>query len=155
MSDNENLIGGSVAINQFRNAIYELILLLRNEKKYNDEEILATLKQMGRNIAENYFKFWNPQSKQFDAIIKEIYEFVFYKKVKVELQNKTVQVIQKNCPFCKYERPDAGIAGCNIVLGVIEKFCENNSLGILNGNVISSKTFGDKKCIHQYSFEEL
>lgn len=152
MSSDENLIGGSVAINQFRNAIYELILVLRNDKNYNNEEILTTLKQIGSNIAENYFKFWKPQGKELNIILKEIYEFIFYKKVKVNQQNKTIIVTQKNCPFCKYKRPDIGIAGCNIILGVIEKFCEDNHFHNLDGKVLSSKTFGNKKCVHEYTF---
>ncbi len=151
LSRDENLIGGSVAINQFRNAIYELILVLKNERNYNNELILTTLKMMGRNIADNYFKFWNPKGRELDIILKEIYEFIFYKKVKVNLQTNTLQVTQKNCPFCKYERSDVGIAGCNIILGVIEKYCENNQLNKLDGKVISSKTFGDKKCVHEYT----
>ncbi|NVM04444.1 MAG: hypothetical protein HWN67_19125 [Candidatus Helarchaeota archaeon] len=151
MPIDENLIGGSVAINQFRNAIYELILVLRNEKNYNNELILSTLKKMGSNIAENYFKFWKPKGKELNIILKEIYEFIFYKKVKVNLQNQTIQVTQKNCPFCKYERPDIGIAGCNIILGVIEKYFKDNNLDNLSGKVVSSKTFGNKKCVHQYT----
>jgi predicted ArsR family transcriptional regulator len=151
LPSDEKLIGGSIAINQFRNAIYELVLVLRNEKNYNNEQILTTLKKMGRNIAENYFKFWEPKGKELSIILKEIYEFIFYKKVKVNLQNKTIQVTQKNCPFCKYERHDVGIAGCNLILGVIEKYCEDNQLNNLDGKVLSSKTFGNKKCIHQYT----
>ncbi|MFX0133688.1 MAG: hypothetical protein ACFFDN_08595 [Candidatus Hodarchaeota archaeon] len=151
MPNDETLIGGSVAINQFRNAIYELILVLRNEKNYNNGLILTTLKQMGSNIAENYFKFWKPNSTELHAILKEIYEFIFYKKVKINSQNKTIIVTQKNCPFCKYERLDVGIAGCTIILGVIQKFCENFHLPNLDGKVIASKTLGNKKCIHQYT----
>ncbi|MHA1382289.1 MAG: hypothetical protein ACTSR3_00885 [Candidatus Helarchaeota archaeon] len=148
----ESLIGGTVAINQFRNAIYELIVVLKKEKHYSREEIIAILKQMGGNIAENYFKVWKPKTKGLEDELKEIYQTIFGKKVKINPESNKILITQKKCPFCKYVREDAGIAGCNIIVGVIEKYSQDFEIPKLKGAVISSKTLGDKKCIHQFTY---
>lgn len=148
----KSLIGGTVAINQFRNSIYELILALKTEKNYKSEDIIKILKEMGRNIAIYYFKFWQNNSKGLEDEIKEIYHTIFGKKVKITVDSNKILVTQKDCPFCKYIREDVGIAGCNIIIGLIEQYSEDFNIPNLVGSVISSKTFGDKKCIHQFDY---
>ncbi|MHA1378022.1 MAG: hypothetical protein ACTSRG_06535 [Candidatus Helarchaeota archaeon] len=148
----ESLLGGTVAINQFRNSIYELIVALKTEKKYELEEIVSILKEMGKNIANIYFKFWKTKSNGLEHELKEIYQSVFGKKVKITIEQNKILVSQKNCPFCKYVRDDAGVAGCNIIVGLIEQYSEDFKIKKLKGSVISSKTLGEKKCIHQFTF---
>ena len=151
MNEKDLIIEKSVAVNQFRNAIYELILALK-QKKYSDDEIIKKIKQMGLNIAKNYFQFWKPSSKGLEDELQEIYKFIFGKKVRINVEPNEITITQKNCPFCKYLRDDAGIAGCNIIVGVIEKYSDDFNIPKLQGNVIASKTFGDKRCIHQFKY---
>ena len=50
------LLGGGVKINQFRNVLYELVLLLREKKKMTDEELISELRDMSHSIFETYEK---------------------------------------------------------------------------------------------------
>ena len=160
------LLGQKVKMNQFRNTIYELVLKLREKKNLSNEEIIFHLKDIGKNISLKYIQYWSPQADNEIDILKEIHQFVFKKKVKVktkeELKNEfpgDIIVIEKDCCFCKYERPDIGrIAGCNITVAFIEEFFHslskvNSKIPQLEGIVSNSKTFGDKKCIFSYKIK--
>ncbi|NHI92750.1 MAG: hypothetical protein EAX96_09645 [Candidatus Lokiarchaeota archaeon] len=158
-----NLLGQKVKMNQFRNTIYELILTLKEKKKMSDFEITSHIKDIGKRILHNYIQYWIPKSDNEIDLIKEIHEFVFKKKIKIKMKEEFKEeipgdflVIEKDCCFCKYERPDVGkIAGCNIAIAFIEELFkmiskQNSKIPEIEGQVISSKTFGDKKCIHSY-----
>ena len=152
MDEKDLIIENSVALNQFRNSIYELIVALKG-KNYPKDEITKKIKEMGSNIAKNYFQFWKPSSKGLEEELFEIYKFIFGKKVKINTETpKEITITQKNCPFCKYIRDDAGIAGCNVIVGAIEKYSEDFDIPKLKGTVVASKTLGDKRCIHQFKY---
>ena len=157
------LLGQKVKINQFRNIIYEMILFLKNKIKLNNEEIKDHLKDIAIKIITHYKHYWIPRSQNEIEIIKEIHEFIFKKKVKIKLREELKEdlpgdliVIDKDCCFCKYERLDVGeIPGCIITVTVIEELFkiiskENSTIPLIKGEVIKSKTFGDKKCYHSY-----
>ena len=159
------LLGQKVKMNQFRNIIYEMILLMKEKKKLSISDIKGHLRDIAKKIIESYTLYWIPQSQNEIDLIKEIHEFVFKKKVKIKLKQELKEelpgdfiVIEKDCCFCKYERPDVGeIAGCTITVAFIEELFkkitkENSSIPLIKGEVIRSKTFGDKKCIHSYRY---
>jgi len=167
VSKSNPLLGTEVKVNQFRNAIYELVKLLRTEKQMDDSQLINELKGMGYSIFETYQHFWKPSGAEPLEIIQEIHAFIFRKKAKPEYiepehspSKSGIRVIDRKCCFCKYERPDVGrIAGCNITNAIVEKYFEllhekDPSIPLIDGRVVSSKTFGDKHCIHIYDIKE-
>ena len=162
MTINNPLLGSDVKMNQFRNAIYELILVLRKEKEMSDEELINELKDMGHSIFNTYKRYWYPKETEPLDIIQEIHSFIFKKKVKLEYvdpespKTSDIFVKDKKCCFCKYPRPDVGrIAGCHLIEAVIESYFKqlhekNPRIPVIHGEVMESKTFGDKNCVHVY-----
>jgi len=161
------LLGQKVKMNQFRNTIYELVLRLKDKKNFTQEEIIFHLKDIGKNISQKYLQYWAPEATNEIDILKEVHKFVFKKKVKIKTKGELkdeipgdIVVFEKDCCFCKYERPDVGrIAGCNITVAFIEELFHslskvNSKIPQLEGIVTNSKTFGDKKCIFSYKIKE-
>ncbi len=149
----KELISRVSVMNQLRNAVYHLQRFLTAR---GVQDLKPRLIEMGRNIGETYSEALDYKKTKFTADLKELYEITVHSKVKLQLnqETRTIDVIDSKCALCKYNYEDIDIAGCYVIMGMIERLM--NKIGYKNFHlldVLHSKTCGDEECIHQYKIQ--
>ena len=158
----EDLLQSDATMNQMRNMVYHLERFMKINGISGTRE---NLRRMGRNIARTYIKYWKPidhvNKANISDVITTIYKKVLNSSVSVELDeiNKIIMVRDNDCSLCKYQFNDINVAGCEIIAAMISEIiaCINNekSSFILQPlEIIESRTFGNKSCIHSFEYKE-
>jgi len=158
----DDLIQSDATMNQMRNMVYHLQRFM----KINDvSETRENLRRMGRNIARTYVKYWKPidhvNKANLNDVITTIYKKILNSSVSVELDevNNIVLVKDNDCSLCKYHFSDIDVAGCEIIAAMISEIisCINKETSpiILEPlDILESRTFGHKSCIHRFKYKE-
>ena len=158
----EELLQSDATMNQMRNMVYHLERFM---KINNISNIKENLRRMGRNIARTYMKYWKPidhvNRSNITDVISTIYKKILNSSVSVELDdiNKIIMVKDNDCSLCKYHFNDIDVAGCEIIAAMISEFVtsikkEKPSIILQSLDIIESRTFGHKSCIHSYEYKE-
>ena len=158
----EELLQSDATMNQMRNMVYHLERFM---KINNVSTIKENLRRMGRNIARTYMKYWKPidhvNRSNITNVISTIYKKVLNSSVSVELDdnNKIIMVKDNDCSLCKYHFNDIDVAGCEIIAAMISEAIasinkEKSSLIVQPLDIVESRTFGNKACIHSYEYKE-
>ena len=159
----EDLIQSEATMNQMRNAVYHLQRFL---KLNNVVDVRERLRQMGKNIAYTYMKYWKPieivNLSNITKVIATIYRSILDSSVSVELneQNQTIIVKDNNCALCKYKFDDIDVAGCEVISGMVTEIInqiskETNTSKVLliePMDITESFTFGGKYCLQSYNY---
>jgi len=158
----EDLLQSDATMNQMRNMVYHLERFMKINGISGTRE---NLRRMGRNIARTYIKYWKPidhvNKANISDVITTIYKKVLNSSVSVELDeiNKIIMVRDNDCSLCKYQFNDINVAGCEIIAAMISEIiaCINNeksSFMLQPLEIIESRTFGNKSCIHSFEYKE-
>ncbi|MHA1269053.1 MAG: hypothetical protein ACTSPY_04640 [Candidatus Helarchaeota archaeon] len=132
--DRNDLFVKKAKVNQIRNGIYSFIKYFRNDLNKSKEETQKILHEMGKNIAQSFFKYWQPENDDPLKIMREIHRVVFKTSAKVREKDDYIIVVNRSCPFCKYPR-DVDLSGCEIIVGFIVEYF----------NLLSFKTYKDQE----------
>ncbi|MBY9020538.1 MAG: hypothetical protein KGD67_05730 [Candidatus Lokiarchaeota archaeon] len=157
----EDLIQSDATMNQMRNMVYHLERFM---KINGVSETREKLRRMGRNIARTYIKYWKPIDNVNEAnlsdVITTIYKKILNSSVSVEFNeiNKTIMVKDNDCSLCKYNFNDIDVAGCEIIAAMISEIIscinkEKSSIILEQLDVLESRTFGHKSCIHSFKYK--
>lgn len=159
-----------VTYNQIRNAIGILTEMMeetyRKNPEVSEQDIINRLRKMGKNIGDDFARYWEPGQKGVDAMLLAIYKAVFGSSVAVEephdrksnpnyRDSKAYDVVDQKCPLCKEKRA-TNIAGCELSVGVVEGIFEAmarkypNMPRLKADQVLESKTRGDAQCKHRF-----
>ncbi len=158
----EDLLQSDATMNQMRNMVYHLERFMKINGISGTRE---NLRRMGRNIARTYIKYWKPidhvNKANISDVITTIYKKVLNSSVSVELDeiNIIIMVRDNDCSLCKYQFNDINVAGCEIIAAMISEIiaCINNeksSFMLQPLEIIESRTFGNKSCIHSFEYKE-
>ena len=158
----EDLLQSDATMNQMRNMVYHLERFMKINGISGTRE---NLRRMGRNIARTYIKYWKPidhvNKANISDVITTIYKKVLNSSVSVELDeiNKIIMVRDNDCSLCKYQFNDINVAGCEIIAAMISEIiaCINNeksSFMLQPLEIIESRMFGNKSCIHSFEYKE-
>jgi len=158
----EDLIMSDATMNQIRNMVYHLERFM---KINGVSETRENLRRMGRNIARSYIKYWKPienvNKSNLHDVITTIYKKILNSSVSVEVDeiNKIITVKDNDCSLCKYNFNDIDVAGCEIIAAMISEiiYCinkEKSSLILEPLDILESRTFGYKSCIHSFKYKE-
>nr|MDO8111531.1 hypothetical protein [Candidatus Sigynarchaeota archaeon] len=162
----------AVTFNQIRNAIGILTEMMEETYRKHDDaseqDIINRLRRMGKNIGVEFSRYWEPGQKGVENMLLSMYKAIFGTNVSVEepadkksyhdyRNRKVYDVIDKKCPLCKEKRA-TNIAGCELVIGVVEGMFEamarrhpGADIPLLKAEeVLESKTRGDDRCKHRY-----
>jgi hypothetical protein len=123
------------------------------------------LRRMGRNIARTYIKYWKPidivNKANLNNVITTIYKKILNSSVSVELDevNNILLVKDTDCSLCKYHFSDIEVAGCEIIAAMISEIIsqinkEKSSINLQPLDILESRTFGHKTCIHSFKYKE-
>ncbi|MBD3230071.1 MAG: hypothetical protein GF329_17970 [Candidatus Lokiarchaeota archaeon] len=158
--DRTDLFQKKAKVNQIRNGIYIFISYFRNKLNKSVEETREILRNMGKNIAKSFYKYWKPKNDENPLkIMREVYREVFKTSAKVREKDEYIVVIDRSCPFCKYER-EVDLAGCELIVGFIVEFFNHLASDSdytapkLEGKVTKSKIFDEKYCQNVYKILE-
>ncbi len=161
----EDLIKSDATMNQMRNAIYHLQRFL---KLNGITEIKQSLRRIGRNIAQTYFKYWKPieyvDLSNIKDVIATLYKNILNSSVSIEIDeiSKKIYIKDSDCPLCKYHFEDIEAAGCEIIAAMVSEFIIliNQELGekspfmVKNLDVKESRALGHKSCIQEYEYHQ-
>ena len=158
----EELLESDATMNQMRNMVYHLERFM---KINNVPNIKENLRRMGRNIARTYMKYWKPidhvDKSNITDVISTIYKKILNSSVSIEFDdiNKIIMVKDNDCSLCKYHFNDIDVAGCEIIAAMMSEVItcinkEKSSLVLRPLDIIESRTFGNKSCIHSYEYKE-
>ena len=90
MSGNRaDILNKKFKVNQIRNGIYWYIQVLK-ERNISTVDIIAKLKQMGKNIASTYKNYWKPDYKDDLDLMRDIHRTVF--KTAARVREKDAQI---------------------------------------------------------------
>ncbi|MBY9021063.1 MAG: hypothetical protein KGD67_08390 [Candidatus Lokiarchaeota archaeon] len=158
----ENLIQSDATMNQMRNMVYHLERFM---KINGVSKTRRNFREMGRNIARTYIKYWKPidniDLSNVKNVFATIYKQVLNSSVSIEIDksNKTITVQDNDCSLCKYHFNDIEVAGCEIIAAMISEIVssinkEKPSLKLESLDILESRTFGHKSCIQRFKYEE-
>jgi len=157
--DRSQLVLSEATMNQSRNMIYHLIRFM---KKNNVADVKQRLREMGKNLARTFYKYWKPidivNLSNVKDVIATIYKKVLNSTVTIELDEmkQIIRIKDPKCALCKYHYEDVGnFAGCEILLGMVSEFIlliNNDSQDQLKITlnpleIPESLSYGDKACI--------
>ncbi|MHA1689919.1 MAG: hypothetical protein ACTSYC_11130 [Promethearchaeota archaeon] len=162
----EELIEIQAVSNQMRNAVYHLMRFMK-DNGLNDAEIIKRLRNMGRNIAKTFSKYWAPVSsidlRNLKDFIATAYKKILNSSVTINIINleREIEIIDKNCALCKYHYEDIEVAGCEIILGFISELVDqinsrnikNRSLKLVPESVRESQAYGNASCIQVFKYQ--
>ncbi|MHA1732870.1 MAG: hypothetical protein ACTSU5_13070 [Promethearchaeota archaeon] len=149
------LAGHKATANQLRNTVYHVI---RKMRAHYGVPVPDRLREMGRRIAETYSEFWNPRERDMQRLLKEIYATVFASKVRIDYDKAggVVRVTDKKCALCKYRKEDLDEAGCEVIVGFVERLVDKIrpvrglSWALESVGVEKTPVRGDPACEHVY-----
>lgn len=157
--DRSQLVLSEATMNQSRNMIYHLIRFM---KKNDVADVKQRLREMGKNLARTFYKYWKPidnvNLSNVKDVIATIYKKVLNSSVAIELDEmqQIIRIRDSKCALCKYHYEDVGnFAGCEILLGIVSEFIlliNNDSQDQLKITlnpleIPESLSYGDKACI--------
>ncbi len=160
----KDLTQTDATMNQMRNAVYELARFM---EKNGITDVKVKLREMGRNIAKTYIRYWKPTDQVNNTNLKDvittIYQKVLVSSVSIEInqEEKTIRVRDYKCALCKYHYDDLEVAGCEIILGMVSEIInlinrENtafSSVFLEPLKVEQSQAYGNKVCIQLYKYK--
>ena len=158
----EDLIQSDATMNQIRNMVYHLERFMKINGVTGTRE---NLRRMGRNIARTYTNYWKPidsvNKANLNDVITTFYKKILNSSVSVELDeiNKILTVKDNDCSLCKYNFNDIDVPGCEIIAAMISEIIlyinkEKSSFVIEPLDILESRTFGHKSCIHTFNYKE-
>jgi len=158
----EDLIQSDATMNQMRNMVYHLERFM---KINGVSKIRENLRRMGRNLARTYTNYWKPidnvNKANLNDVITTFYKKILNSSVSVELDeiNKILTVKDNDCSLCKYHFNDIDVPGCEIIAAMISEIIlyinkEKSSFVIKPLDILESRTFGHKSCIHTFNYKE-
>ena len=159
----KDLVQTDATMNQMRNSIHILASFM---EKNGVSDLKGKLREMGRNIAKTYIRYWKPTDSvnlsNLKDVISTIYQKILNSSPSIELNDtdKLVKVRDHNCALCKYHYDEIEIAGCEIILGMVSEIIslinkESNGISSLifePHEVTESRAYGNKTCIQVYKY---
>jgi len=151
-------------MNQMRNSVYYLARLM--EKK-GTTDINVRLRNMGRNIARTFIKYWKPieiiNESNIKDVLKTIYQKIVESSISIDINNNEKLIIIKDykCSLCRYHYEDIKIAGCEILLGLVselvflinEESKDPSSIFLEPREVKESRSYGNNLCMHVFNYK--
>jgi predicted hydrocarbon binding protein len=159
-----DLFLAEATMNQMRNSIYYLVRLMEKKGK---TDVIPRLRNMGRNIARTFVKYWKPieivNVSNIKDFLKTIYQKIVDSSISIEMNNDEKIIIIKDykCSLCKYKYDDINIAGCEILLGLVselislinEESKDPSSIFLEPLEVKESRSYGNNLCMHMFKFK--
>ena len=159
----KDLVQTDATMNQMRNSIHLIGNLM---EKNGVPDLEKKLREMGRNIAKTYIRYWKPTDvvniSNLKDVITTIYQKILNSSVSIELieADKQVKVKDHNCALCKYHYEDIEIAGCEMIMGMVSEIItlinkgskEKSSVFFEPFEVTESRAYGNKACIQVYKY---
>ncbi|MFX1374994.1 MAG: hypothetical protein ACFFA0_04215 [Promethearchaeota archaeon] len=160
----KDLVQTDATMNQMRNSIHIIASLMENNGVTDLEQ---KLREMGRNIAKTYIRYWKPidivNISNLKDVITTIYQKILNSSVSIDIieVDKLVKVRDHNCALCKYHYEDIEIAGCEIIMGMVSEIInlinkesnEISSVFFKPFKVEESRAYGNKACIQVYKYK--
>ena len=160
----KELVETDATMNQMRNSVH---ILANFMEKNGVLDLKEKLRQMGRNIAKTYIRYWKPTNfvtnSNLKDVIATIYQKILNSSTSIEIDDveNLIKVQDYRCALCKYHYDDIEIAGCEITLGMVSEIIslinkESNdptSIILEPYEVKESRAFGNKTCIQLYKYK--
>ncbi len=160
----KELVETDATMNQMRNSVH---ILANFMEKNGVLDLKEKLRQMGRNIAKTYIRYWKPTNfvtnSNLKDVIATIYQKVLNSSTSIEIDDveNLIKVQDYRCALCKYHYDDIEIAGCEITLGMVSEIIslinkestDPTSIILEPFEVKESRAFGNKTCIQLYKYK--
>ena len=160
----KELVETDATMNQMRNSVH---ILANFMEKNGVLDLKEKLRQMGRNIAKTYIRYWKPTNfvtnSNLKDVIATIYQKVLNSSTSIEIDDveNLIKVQDYRCALCKYHYDDIEIAGCEITLGMVSEIIslinkessDPTSIILEPYEVKESRAFGNKTCIQLYKYK--
>ena len=160
----KELVETDATMNQMRNSVH---ILANFMEKNGVLDLKEKLRQMGRNIAKTYIRYWKPTNfvtnSNLKDVIATIYQKILNSSTSIEIDDveNLIKVQDYRCALCKYHYDDIEIAGCEITLGMISEIIslinkessDPTSIILEPYEVKESRAFGNKTCIQLYKYK--
>ena len=160
----KELVETDATMNQMRNSVH---ILANFMEKNGVLDLKEKLRQMGRNIAKTYIRYWKPTNfvtnSNLKDVIATIYQKILNSSTSIEIDDveNLIKVQDYRCALCKYHYDDIEIAGCEITLGMVSEIIslinkessDPTSIILEPYEVKESRAFGNKTCIQLYKYK--
>ena len=156
----EDFLGKKINLNLFRYFWPEFVANLSRYVE-SPEVLEKKLFELGKYIGNYVGKNWNIKHGNFKKMINQTFKFfTASKKFNVKRYRDKVEIIDRDCIFCRTAIEATKIHYCIVISGFLEgiltkistRFSLENFPKEYMGKTLMSMSSGDKVCKHQISF---